>query len=36
MKLSYLLLGAFVVGVASAVATEVVERLAARWFGAKA
>lgn len=35
MKMSHVILGAFVVGVGWAIATEVVERLAAHWFGPK-
>ena len=36
MKTSHILLGAFIVGLTTAIATEVVERLAFRWFGPKA
>lgn len=36
MKLSHLLLGAFVVGLTTAIATELVERFAFKHFGPKA
>ena len=36
MKLSHLLIGAFIVGLTGAIATEIVERLAAKHFGPKA
>lgn len=36
MKLSHLLLGAFIVGLTTAIATEIVERVAFKKFGPKA